>query len=233
MSPGGQNNKFWRQTLCWKHLVSIGYISTIFFIIDVFYHSGNAKTLRNDNSSRFGKFIQVCFDDRGHISGCIIQDYLLELSRVSFQSPHERNYHIFYQMIAGAMVNSELKQELLLEPAHAFHYLNQSGCYTLNNIDDHKMFNDLCLALQVLQVPPDLVTGIFRVLSAVLWIGNLQFEDTENETCRLTKQDKNVVKRVAYLLGLEESKMQKICTTREISVRGTITNITLKHHEVS
>lgn len=192
---------------------------------------GNAKTLRNDNSSRFGKFIQVCFNHRGQISGCIIQDYLLELSRISFQSPQERNYHVFYQMIAGAMSSPELNEELLLEPAHKFNYLSQSGCYELEGVNDREMYDELCLALQVLQVSPDLVTAVFQVLSAVLWIGNLQFEDIDNETCRLTKQDRSAVKRISILLGISEAAIQKICTTRQITVRGTITDITLKYHE--
>ena len=193
---------------------------------------GNAKTLRNDNSSRFGKFIQVCFDTKQHISGCIIQDYLLELSRISFQSQGERNYHVFYQLTAAAMTSSDLRRDMLLEPAHTFRYLNQSGCYTLDGVNDCDMFDELCLALQVLHVSPDMVMGIFRVLSAILWIGNLQFQDSEKETCQLNQQDRQIVKKLAFLLGLEERTVERVCTTREINVRGTVTDITLKFHEV-
>ena len=195
--------------------------------------AGNAKTLRNDNSSRFGKFIQVCFDSRGQINGCIIQDYLLELSRISFQAKGERNYHVFYQMVSAAMSNADLRKDYLLESAKHFVYLNQSGCYELDDVDDREMYEKLCLALQVLEIPPDLVTGLFQVLSGILWIGNLEFEDTDNETCQLKSKDKMTCKHISTLLGISQATMEKLSTTRQITVRGSVTDIALKYHEVS
>lgn len=70
------------------------------------------------------------------------------------------------------------------------------------------------------------------MLSAILWIGNLEFQDSENEACKLTSQDLPIVRRVATLLGLPEAQVQKVCTIRQISVKGTTTDIALKYHEV-
>lgn len=146
-------------------------------------NAGNAKTVRNDNSSRFGKFMQVCFDHKWSIRGCIIQDYLLEQSRITFQSPGERNYHVMYQLAAEGCTNKELATTLhLREPRH-FRYLfgggSTSSADAVLDIDvpaETKRFEALRLAFTVLQMTPEIIEGTFKVLSAILWLGNMDFE---------------------------------------------------------
>lgn len=81
-------------------------------------------------------------------------------------------------------------------------------------------------------MPEEMISGMFRTLSAILWIGNLNFQDTESEACQLTRKDEAMVKKIARLLGITEAQACKVCTIRQISVKGTTTDIALKYSEV-
>ncbi|CAJ1957019.1 unnamed protein product [Sphenostylis stenocarpa] len=146
------------------------------FILEAF---GNAKTSRNDNSSRFGKLIEIHFSAMGKICGAVVQTFLLEKSRVVQLALDERSYHIFYQLCAGS--SRDLKERLNLRTASEYKYLNQSDCITIDGVNDAKKFNRLMKALDVIRMSKEDQELVFKMLAAILWLGNISFKVTDNE----------------------------------------------------
>ncbi|XP_065335143.1 unconventional myosin-XV isoform X4 [Cloeon dipterum] len=133
---------------------------------------GNAKTVKNDNSSRFGKYLDVHFK-QGVIVGAKITEYLLEKSRIVTQAQDERNYHIFYEMLKG--LNAEEKEKYGLLTAEKYFYLNQGGSCEIDGKNDLEDFQSLLSAMQVLGLNSDEQDTIFRILASVLHLGNVYF----------------------------------------------------------
>ncbi|XP_056894751.1 unconventional myosin-X isoform X1 [Takifugu flavidus] len=176
---------------------------------------GNAKTVYNNNSSRFGKFIQLHFSQNGNIQGGCIIDYLLEKNRVVRQNPGERNYHIFYALLAGTD-NNHRDMYLLSEGAESYHYLSQSGCVQDNSLDDKQLFDSVMEALKVMEFTEEEIRDMFKLLSAVLQMGNIEFMTAGG--AQITS--KGVVSNVSELLGLDSFQLSEVLTQRSMILRG-------------
>nr|XP_023011302.2 unconventional myosin-VIIa [Maylandia zebra] len=137
---------------------------------------GNAKTIRNDNSSRFGKYIDISFTKGGAIEGARIEQYLLEKSRVCRQAPDERNYHIFYYMLMG--MSAEKKKILSLGNAAEYKYLTMGNCTSCEGRDDVKEYAHFQSALKILTFTENDLWEISKLLAAILHLGNVDFEAT-------------------------------------------------------
>lgn len=177
---------------------------------------GNAKTTRNDNSSRFGKYLEILFNKDIDIIGAKIRTYLLERSRLVFQPPTERNYHIFYQLIAGS--SSEEKELLGLTDITDFSYINQGGEPVIANVDDAAEFKVTKDALETVGIDPKTQSGIFRILAALLHIGNIEITATRTNAI-LASDEPNLVK-VCELLGLDANNFAKWITKKQIATRN-------------
>ncbi|XP_041969069.1 myosin-I heavy chain [Aricia agestis] len=191
---------------------------------------GNAKTVRNDNSSRFGKFVEVRLDHRGGIRGAVLRDFLLERARITGPAPRETNYHVFYHLVEGAKHNAELRNTLRLRDGVQFTYLRPEDAQAQARREAGQL-EALQLALTVLQVPPHMCEGLFKVLAAILWLGNIQFQDVDGERTTLAAEDSEAVEAVANLLGLAPPTARRVLLERQINVRGNVTDIPLRLHE--
>eukprot|EP01128_Nolandella_sp_AFSM9_P005027 TRINITY_DN2371_c0_g1_i1.p1 TRINITY_DN2371_c0_g1~~TRINITY_DN2371_c0_g1_i1.p1 ORF type:complete len:1548 (+),score=443.67 TRINITY_DN2371_c0_g1_i1:76-4644(+) len=181
---------------------------------------GNAKTLRNNNSSRFGKWMEVHFNKKGQICGARILSYLLEKSRVTFQSGAERNYHIFYQLLAGGDAN--LKRELGLTKAEDYDFINK--CKKVEGIDDEEEFNQIMSSFQELRFKKEEAFQLFRVVAGILHLGNIKFTK-QGEGSNVS--NKNVLNKAAEVLKISPQGLEKALTNRKITVRGETTVIPL------
>eukprot|EP00611_Tribonema_gayanum_P031887 TRINITY_DN9340_c0_g1_i1.p1 TRINITY_DN9340_c0_g1~~TRINITY_DN9340_c0_g1_i1.p1 ORF type:complete len:1500 (-),score=485.70 TRINITY_DN9340_c0_g1_i1:137-4636(-) len=138
---------------------------------------GNARTVRNDNSSRFGKFIEIDFDKEGFLIGAAIRTFLLEKIRLVHTSEQERNFHIFYQMLAGATPEHRASWRLSPDP-RLYHYINQSNCYTRRDgVRDADLWGELQQAMLVMGLSEEEMESVFRCVAGVLNCGNLDYAD--------------------------------------------------------
>ncbi|XP_019719970.1 unconventional myosin-XV-like [Hippocampus comes] len=171
---------------------------------------GNAKTVRNDNSSRFGKHMEVFMED-GVINGAITSQYLLEKSRIVFQAKDERNYHIFYEMLAG--LSSQQKQTFYLQEPETYYYLNQGGDCGITGKDDGEDFQRLLAAMEILHFTSDDQSVIFRVLSSILHLGNVYFEKHQTDGQEVaTVVSAQEIRVVAELLQISPEGLHKAIT---------------------
>ncbi|XP_062149505.1 myosin-6-like isoform X2 [Alnus glutinosa] len=183
---------------------------------------GNAKTVRNNNSSRFGKFVEIQFDKKGRISGAAIRTYLLERSRVCQVSNPERNYHCFYMLCAAP---PEDVQKFKLDNPRAFHYLNQSNCYELDGIDDSKDYIATRRAMEVVGISAGEQDAIFRVVAAILHLGNVEFAKGKETDSSIPKDEKSMfhLRTAAELFmcdakALEDSLCKRVIVTRDETI---------------
>ncbi|XP_058786002.1 myosin-15-like isoform X1 [Vicia villosa] len=178
---------------------------------------GNARTVRNDNSSRFGKFVEIQFDSKGKISGAAIRTYLLERSRVVQTTDPERNYHCFYQLCAS---EKDAEKYKLGHPSH-FHYLNQSRVYELDGVSSAEEYIKTRKSMDIVGISHEDQEAIFRTLAAILHLGNVEFSPGKEHDSSIVKDEKSKfhLQMAANLFKCDLNLLQATLCTRSIQTR--------------
>uniref|UniRef100_A0A8C0SQH2 Unconventional myosin-VIIa n=1 Tax=Canis lupus familiaris TaxID=9615 RepID=A0A8C0SQH2_CANLF len=191
---------------------------------------GNAKTIRNDNSSRFGKYIDIHFNKRGAIEGAKIEQYLLEKSRVCRQAPDERNYHVFYCMLEG--MSADQKKKLGLGQATDYNYLAMGNCTVCEGREDSQEYASIRSAMKVLMFTDTENWEISKLLAAILHLGNLQYEARtfENlDACEVLFSPS--LATAASLLEVNPPDLMNCLTSRTLITRGETVSTPLSREQ--
>nr|XP_033944938.1 myosin-9-like isoform X1 [Pseudochaenichthys georgianus] len=175
---------------------------------------GNAKTVKNDNSSRFGKFIRINFDVNGYIVGANIETYLLEKSRAIRQAKDERTFHLFYYLLTGA--GDKLREELLLENYNNYRFLS-NGNVTIPGQHDKDLFTETLDAFKIMSIPEDELIGLLKVVSSVLQLGNMSFKK-ERHTDQASMPDNTAAQKVSHLMGMNVTDFTRAILSPRIKV---------------
>lgn len=182
---------------------------------------GNAKTVRNDNSSRFGKLVLLLLERKTRkIKGALITNYLLEKSRVIQQAELERNYHIFYHLLKGG--SKEDLKSLGLGEIKDYEYLNKSKCFHVDTIDDFQLYQEIQSCFKIMKINFQEIQSIWSLVATVLHLGNIDFDEKKydsqtNNPCAITNAEN--FKKIAQLLAVSENNLEEALThkTRKIN----------------
>uniref|UniRef100_A0A672GY08 Myosin, heavy chain 14, non-muscle n=1 Tax=Salarias fasciatus TaxID=181472 RepID=A0A672GY08_SALFA len=175
---------------------------------------GNAKTVKNDNSSRFGKFIRINFDVAGYIVGANIETYLLEKSRATRQAKDERTFHIFYQLLCGA--TEQTRADLLLGSADEYRFLS-GGSIPVPGQSDSENFTQTMDSMAIMGFNPEESLSMLKVISAVLQFGNITFTKEKNQD-QASMPDDTAAQKLSHLLGINVLEFTRAILTPRIKV---------------
>ncbi|KAM3872782.1 uncharacterized protein myh14 [Diretmus argenteus] len=175
---------------------------------------GNAKTVKNDNSSRFGKFIRINFDVAGYIVGANIETYLLEKSRAIRQAKDERTFHIFYQLLCGA--SDDTRADLLLGSADEYRFLS-GGSIPVPGQSDAENFTQTMDSMAIMGFTPEELLSMLKVISSVLQFGNISFTKEKNHD-QASMPDNTAAQKLCHLLGISVLEFTRAILTPRIKV---------------
>jgi len=185
---------------------------------------GNAKTIRNDNSSRFGKFIQMQFNSSGFLVGASIVTYLLEKVRVSKQSEHERGYHVFYQMLLGGSDEEKKRWKIDVDSGPSDFEVISSGCQERSDgVSDASQFHVTKRAMRIMGFSDPEIDDTFKVVAIVMHLGNLQFSEHGEGTSRIDDErdeGRRSLESLLELLKIDRDSFSNSLCTRTVTAAG-------------